>query len=677
MPFSSVRLVPGVNIERTATLLEAGYSQSQLIRFKDSLGQKYGGWQRFIPLTVSGIPRDMHAWEDLNSVTHLAVGTTTKLDVITAGNINDVTPQAITSNFAANFSTVNGSAIVTVLDPNVGTLSTYDAVLFQTPIAIGGLVLSGLYPITAALGATLYTITADTTANATVNNAGTIPSFATVTNDATVTVTLAAHGLSIGSRIVFGVSTTGNGVTIFGLYTVGTVPTANTFTITAANQATATSSFSMNGGLVNAVYSINIGPAATGTGFGIGPFGAGGFGTGSTTSAQTGTPITAVDWTTDNWGQILIAVPQNGGIYAFDPTGGFTNAGLVATAPPFNGGAFISNAQQILVCWASSVEYDIGVQQDPMQVNWSASGDYTNFVPTSENQAGGFRIPIGSTIRGGMAVSNQNLIWTDLDLWAMNYIGPPFVYGFNKIGAGAGLIGSHAAQQLRGGVYWMGPTNFYAYTGSGVQVIPCPVWDAVFQNLNTANAYKIRAMPNTPFNEVGWEYPSANATENDSYVKMNITEPGAPWDYGSLARSAWIDQTVLGMPIGATTGGIIYQHETTPDADGAPLPASFTTGYFMIGDGEDLAFIDQIIPDFKYGTFAGSPTAQIQLTFNVINYPGDTPVSYGPYTFTSTMQYLSVRMRGRQMSMTVQSSDVGSWWRLGRVRYRWAPAGRR
>lgn len=677
MPFSSVRLVAGINLERTPTLLEASYSQSQLIRFKDSLGQKYGGWQKFYPLTVSGVPRDLHAWEDLNSTTHLAVGTTTELGVITSGNINVITPQTITSNFAPNFSTVNTSRLVTVLDANIGTLSAYDSVLYQTPISVGGIILSGLYPITAALGATLYTITADDPATATVNNVGAVPSFATVNNDATVTVTLADHGLSIGSQIVFGAPTTGNGVTITGLYTVGTVPTANTFTITASNQANATSSFSMNGGNVNAIYYINIGPTATGTGFGIGPFGAGGFGTGLPSSGQTGTPITAVDWTTDNWGQILIAAPQNGGVYAFDQTGGFANAGLVATAPPFNGGAFISNAQQILICWASSVEYDIGVQQDPMTVNWSASGDYTNFVPTTENQAGSFRIPIGSTIRGGMAVANQNLIWTDLDLWAMNYIGPPFVYGFNKIGAGAGLIGSHAGQQLRGGVHWMGATNFYAFAGSGVQVIPCPVWDAVFQNINRAVAYKVRAMPNTPFNEAGWEYPSANATENDSYVKMNITEPGAPWDYGLLGRSAWTDQSILGMPIGATSNGIIYQHETTPDADGAPLVASFTTGYFMIAEGEDFAFVDQIIPDFKYGTYSGSPSAQIQLTFNLINYPGDTPRSYGPYTFTSTMQYLSVRFRGRQMSVTISSSDVGSWWRIGRIRYRWQPSGRR
>ncbi len=278
-----------------------------------------------------------------------------------------------------------------------------------------------------------------------------------------------------------------------------------------------------------------------------------------------------------------------------------------------------------------------------------------------------------------MAVQNQNLIWTDLDLWAMNYIGQPFVFGFNKIGSGAGAISSHAMQQLRGNVYWMGQTNFYAYDSGGVHVLPCPGWDFVFQNLTTAaNQYKVRALPNTPFNEVGWAFPSSSSSgECDSYVKFNITEPNSPWDFGTLPRSAWNDQSILGPPIGASSTGIIYQHETTNDADGQPLMCSMTTGYADIAEGQEYTFVDQVIPDFKYGTFTQTTSAQVQLTFNVTNYPGDTPTSYGPYIVNSTTEFITVRFRGRQVSVTVASSDLGSFWRIGRLRYRWAASGRR
>jgi hypothetical protein len=279
----------------------------------------------------------------------------------------------------------------------------------------------------------------------------------------------------------------------------------------------------------------------------------------------------------------------------------------------------------------------------------------------------------------GAAVSNQNLIWTDLDLWAMNFIGYPDTFGFNKIEAGAGACSSHAVLQLRGGVYWMGKSNFYQFAGSGVVVIPCPVWDFVFQRLNLNFVQNVRAMPNTPFNEAGWCFPSTASVsgENDSYVKFNISEPGQPWDYGMLARSAWIDLTVLGPPIGAVPSGVIYSQESGSDAAGQPLVSSFQTGYFVLQEAEEYSYIDQVLPDFIFGESGASPSAQIQMTFLTVNYPGDTPVSYGPYTITQATEYISVRFRARQVAIQIQSSDLGSFWRLGRVRFRFAPSGRR
>jgi hypothetical protein len=650
-----------------------------LIRYRQGLVQKLGGWNVFYS-NVAGTPRDMHAWEDLNQTNHLAVGTTTQLVIITNGHAQDITPQTLKSNFAPNFSTVMNSTTVNVIDPNITNVTIYDSVLFNTPVAIDGIILSGLYPIALATGADSYDITAATPAVAGVSNAGAVPVFTTTSTSAIVSVALAAHGLSVGNTFVFPIPTTGNGVTITGNYAVTAVTDANDFEITVATQATASGSFSMNAGNAQLIYYIAIGPPAPGIGFGLGPFGGGGFGLGGSGSGQqTGTEITATDWTSDNWGEILLACPMGGGVYQFDPTAGFVTAQLVSTAPPFNGGIFVSTSQQILVCWGSTVTESVGIEQDPLTVKWSTVGDYTNFVPLATDQAGSYRISNGSKILGGLSTPNQNLIFTDEDCWAMNYQGPPFVFGFNKIGAGAGLISSHGAMQLRGNVYWMGATNFYSATSNGVAVMPCPVWDFVFQNLNAAFQQNVRAMPNTPFNEAGWAFPSLASVngECDSYVKTNITEPAEPWDYGSLPRSAWIDQTVLGNPMGAVPAGTIYQHETSNDAAGQPLVSSFTTGYFFIAEGEDYAFVDQILPDFKWGFYGAAQTANIQMTFNIVNFPGDTPVQYGPYVVTVNTEILSVRFRGRQMSITVQSSDQGSFWRLGRVRYRYAPSGRR
>ncbi len=677
MPYGSVRLVPGINLEKTPTANEAGISQSQMIRFRDGLAQKYGGWQKFYAFNVAGTPRDLHAWQDLNAGQHLLSGTTSNLSMITSGSLANITPQQLSSNFTPNFSVVAGGTTVTVTDPNISNVTIYDSVMFNTPIVIGSGVISGLFPIVSALGGTGYTIQVPTAFGTTASNTGTLPLFAVTTSSNLVTVTMTAHGIATAGTIAFQKTTTLAGVSIYGIFPIAYIG-ANSFSISAAAVATAAATAFMNNGSASLQYFINIGPAAAGAGYGTGTYGSGGYGTGTVGSDQTGSPITATDWTSDNWGQIALANAMGGPIYQYDPTGGFQTASIIPTAPPFNNGIFVSNTLQILFAWGSTTNATIGQILDPMMIRWSDLSDYTMFTTKTTNQAGSFRIPIGSVIRGGMAMANQNLFWTDLDLWVANYAGYPLVFGFNKIGAGAGLISSHAAQAFRGSVYWMGPSNFYIYSSGSVQVIPCPVWDFVFQNLNTTYQSNVRAMPNTPFNEVGWLFPSSTSSngECDSYVKFNVSEPGRPWDYGSLSRSAWIDQTVLGNPIAATPTGIIYQQEMTNDADGNPITASFTTGYFYIAEGEEFAFVDDILPDMKFGTYAGSQTAQVQISFNVADWPTDTPTVYGPYVMTSTTEHIPVRFRGRLMSITVASSDVGSFWRLGRIKYRWAPAGR-
>jgi hypothetical protein len=680
MPFGSVTLIPGVNVERTPTLNQAGISQSQLVRFKDSLVQKFGGWQKFYPFAVTGVPRALHAWQDLNQVSRLAVGTTSQFSVITNSALAAITPQTKTTNFAPNFTTTLSSPLVEVNDPNIANVTVYDSVFFNTPIAVtgSGIVLSGLYAIEVVTGVTRYQIRAATSATAAVAAVGAVPVFTTSSGSAVVSVALQNHGLAVGGSIAFPIPTTGNGVTVTGSYVAVSITNPNAFTIQVNAKATAGGAFSMNAGLARLVYYISIGPEAGGVGYGVGGYGIGGYGSGTVPASQTGTPIPATDWTIDNWGQLVVACPAGGGLYYWDPTGGFANMSLISSGPTFNSGCFVSTSQQILVAYGTTIKQNIGEVQDPLLVGWSDVRNFFEWRANSATLAGNYRIPNGSEIRGGMATPNQNLIWTDLDLWTMSFIGRAG-FGFNKIGAGAGLASRHAAQPMRGGVRWMGQSNFYSYTSGGVQVIPCPVWDAVFQNINTGFITNVRAMPNTPFNEAGWLYPSRASVsgECDSYVKMNITDPSGPWDYGLLPRSAWMDQSVLGPPIGALPGGVIYQHETTSNADGVPLTSSFTTGYFYLSEGEDFVFVDQVYPDFKWGEFGQGQNAQIQLTFNVVNFPGEVPQTFGPYTVSQATTFVSTRFRGRQCSITVTSSDINSFWRLGKVRYRYSAVGRR
>lgn len=678
MPFGAIRLIPGFNSEETATLNQAGIVSGNLIRWKQGLLEKIGGWVRFYQTAVGSIPRDLHAWQDLSNTDWLSVGSTASLSVIASNALTNITPQTTVTNTAPDFTTSANSAVVQIVDSNISGPTTNNSVFIATPVAIDGLVLQGLYAITANISTHVYQITAASKAVSGVADGGAVATFTTVSGSASVTVTLAKHGLSVGNTFPFLVSTTGNGVTIFGTYVVETVPTADTFTIFAANAATGSGAFSQNSGNVQFTYYIAIGPQASSTPYGSGNYGAGAYGLGVAAPSGQGTPITAVDWTSANWGQILLACPQGGGIYQWTPNSGFQTAQLISTAPIVNQGIFIAMPFQILVAFGSS---KTGAA-NPLQVSWSTVADFTVWTPLTTNSAGNFQIPSGSMCVGGMSVANQQLIWTDIELWSMNFVGQPNVFGFNKLMGGCGLIGGHAMGMLGSTVYWMSQKQFFMLVPGGApRPIPCTVWDYIFQNLDTTNAYKIRCVPNSTFNEIWWHFPSLSGGtgENDSYVKLNPVE--GEWDYGKLpvtGRSAGIDQSVLGTPIMAGVNGVIYQHEQGYDADGVALNPTATSGYAVIGDGEQFSYVDQFIPDFKYGLQGGSSqNANLQITLSSVNYPSDTPVTYGPYTVNSSSPSFMPRLRGRQVAITIAGADAGTFWRIGLNRYRFAPDGRR
>lgn len=128
----------------------------------------------------------------------------------------------------------------------------------------------------------------------------------------------------------------------------------------------------------------------------------------------------------------------------------------------------------------------------------------------------------------------------------------------------------------------------------------------------------------------------------------------------------------------ASPTGAIYQHETTYNADGAAISWAYQTGEFVLAEGRDFPFVDQIWPDFKFETFDGSSTsATIEMTLYGKNYPTDPERTYGPYTVTSSTEYINCRFRNRLMSIKIAGDDLGSFSRLGNVRLRVAPSGRR
>ncbi len=697
MPHASFKLVPGTDTNETPALNEnGGISQTQLIRFfydRNGIGlvQKLGGWTQWASYVFSSIVRALWAWEDLNDNSWLAAATETnqstgsaQLVVITNGITNDITPSYTIANEGnAQFAVTAGSNLIAITDITVTGLTSYDTVFIATQVSIGGLVLFGQYPIDTDgyIAPNVYHIFAtDQLGNpfAATSTTGNfyLPVFSSTSGTNSITVTLPNYTYAVGTTFAILTPTVIGGVTLSGNYIVQSLTDANNFVIFAGGIPSATTSVTMNNNNVAFIYNIGKGAVSSGTGYGVGAYGSGGYGSGTGVAPATGTPIPAVDWTLDNFGQVLIGCAvESKQIVPYQPiyqwTPGLPSATVIPNAPTVNDGVMVAMPQRQIIAWGST---QTGIQ-DPLLINWCDVGNYNQWIALVTNQAGSFRIPKGSRIVGAVQGPQQGIIWTDIDAWSMQYIGPPYVYSFNEIGTGCGLIARKAAASVNGIYYWMGPSQFYMLSGQGVQTLVCSVWDVVFENLNAANLYKIRVAVNSRFNEIQWFYPSASGTgEVDSYVKYN-TELNA-WDYGSLARSAWIDQSVLGPPIGADPNALLlYQHETSNDAAGNAMTSYFQSGYYAIGEGDFKSFIDLVWPDFKWGQYNQAQTANMQISFLVVNFPGETPTVYGPYTVTQATKYFNTRLRGRLVSVLIESSDLGSFWRIGNIRYRYAPDG--
>jgi hypothetical protein len=747
MPFQTVKLLPGVRAEQTPLLLQAGIVQSNNIRWKDGLPEKLGGWQKFYytdpelgpvtPSPLAGPIRELWPWADFISNLHLAAAGDAGLDIVTDGGV-DITPQYIISNISPAFSTTAGSPLVTVdgVDPNL-TTNLVGTLVVDNYVSVGGIILYGPYSIEQINSHTEVVISEDENATATVVLGGAVSTFATNGGSEICTVHLPNHGVSAGQTVTFlpttltGSSAPGNAdIVVAGSYEVRGVVDANNFFIGLAfTPVNSVGPIPENGGNVQLTFWVVQQPLMAGGPYGAGAYGAGFYGAPATEvtpigtansygvgpySAQnyglgavSGTKVTAanlgvptLDWCLTNFGETLIAQPEGGGFFAWTAADGYLTAQPIPQAPAAATGFFLAMPQQQLVAYGASTGSTL--VQDPMLVRWCDNADYTDWTAAVNNQAGSYRLTRGSMIVGALQAPMQAMLWTDIGLWLMTYIGYPDVWGFMEVAQECGLIAKKAAGVCGGQTFWMARDKFWTFLGGQVAPLPCEVWDAVFQNLNLNLLDRIRCSTNAGFDEVWWFYPSIATQEpgalqeNDSWVKFNRVS--GEWDYGTpidvfgdgasggLMISDWIDNNVFGHPISAMTlpGGVTSQlmwQEMGRDADTSAMDWWFRTGLFLLNEGEDFMFVDRCRPDFRYRKF-GDPvtkTAQVQITLysqDESDNPSKPPAVYGPFLCSDSSGPFDPRARGRYFSLKVEGNDLGSFARLGAVKFRFCPDGR-
>jgi len=626
MPLQKFIFNPGINKEGTDYTAEGGWFDGNLVRFRKGLPEKIGGWVKYLTSSIKGKGRKLHAYVTLNGTRIFSVGTTFKLYWQEGDNYNDITPiRSTTSAGDVTFSATNGSSTITVNDTAHGA-DLNDFVTFSGAASLGG-------NVTAAVLNQEYQVTAVTSANA---------------------FTITAKDTD-GNTVTANSSDTGNG----GSSTVGE-------------------------------YQISVGLDVfiDGTGWSAGAWGSGTWGSTSSLAANNQLRL----WSIDNFGEDLIANVRAGGIFYWD----FSTASQRAKAlkdiqnanfvPTVGLQVLVSDIDRhVIVLGADPIEGGSRSEEiDPLLVAFSDQENPFDFEPRATNTAGSLRCSAGSEIIGGLRARQETLIWTDVALYSLQFVGPPNTFGLQLINEGVSLIGPNAAVNSPTGIYWMDKKGFYTYNGSVVP-LPCTVHSFVFDNFNEKQAFQVFGFLNKQFDEVGWFYCTADSVTIDRYVVFNYVE--GTWAIGALSRTAWLDEGIVSFPRAAGFAddrNYIYSHETGHDDDGSPMDNVFIeSADFDIGEGEEFQFIRRFIPDVKFTGDSGD-TQTLNVVLKARDFPGQSLTTDQTTAFTASTTKVDTRARARQAAVRFESDDdadvgtrLGLGFTIGATRLDLQPNGRR
>tara|TARA_R110000822_G_scaffold23016_1_gene71424 strand:+ start:676 stop:2652 length:1977 start_codon:yes stop_codon:yes gene_type:complete len=658
MPIKKLKIEAGVNRENTRYTNEGRWYESDNVRFRQGYPEKIGGWTKLtegsgIYSYVLGYARALLQWTQLSGVKLLGIGTDDKYYIEEGGSFTDITPlrvaaATIDSEPFAMFS-IFGLAILQVHDTAHGAY-VGDYVTFSGADALGGLITAPLL-----------------NKNHKISKLGKVGDSAEDPLD--------YYLINLGPVSITGATGTG-GISVV------------------------------------AAYEIHVsGPSsAVVSGYGGGSWGYGDYGVGIATNVG----IQFRTWNHSNFGQALLASVPYGPIYKWE------NDFATKLLPITGGGAPLTH-NKLLISDTSRFVFVFGVNPygsidlDPMLIRWSSQETFTDWTPLATNSAGSLRLSRGSEIVAVKQSRQEILVWTDAALYSLQFIGGNEGWGAQIVGENITVASNHAIAYANGTAFWMGREKFYSYTGQ-VQTLPCDLRSYVFGNFNDFEYRQVFSGTNEGFNEIWWFYVSEDSDNiieprADKYVIYNYQDN--IWYYGNMERCAWLDAANEGKPIAAKyqtvsptqtvpeginntvpNQGQLLFHEIGVDDDSGDTAIAITSlissSEFDIDDGDRFSFVSKVIPDLNFrGSTSESPSVQMTLTPLHDSGSGyNNPVSVGgdsslPVVRSATApievytKQINLRVRGRQMSIKLESTDAGVHWQLGSPRINIRPDGRR
>lgn len=605
MPLIPLKIPPGSY--RNGTDLDAAgrWRDTNLVRWRDGSLRPVGGWRTRVSSAFASVPRGMLTWEDNSGDRWVAAGTHNSLEIVSASSAtSDITPAALTTGlvdaavntgFGGGF---YGTSFYGTPRPDSGNYSE------ATTWALDNW---GEYLVACnSSDGTLWEWDLDTTVGSELVVNGVFAADSDWTKGTGWTISAGVASFS--------------GSAVADLSQVLTVVSGETYEVTFTL-------IDSSAGEARLVVTTSGGNVFNRT-----------FGTGTHT----------IRFLSDDTSATLKFQPAAAVASAFDVDDVSAKkvpaAVAIANAPVDNLSLMVTEERFL---------FALGAGGSPRKVQWSDREDNTLWTPSATNEAGDIELQTSGQIMAGIRTRGQALILTDVDAHSVSYIGPPFVYGFERVGTACGLIARKAVASTDSGVFWMGPNGFFLYNGTTVQGVPCDVHDYVFSGLNPAQVSKVWAVTIGEQGEVWWFYPSAASNEIDRYVALDFIE--GHWSTGQISRTSGVDRGVFKYPFMGDPSGDLIEHEVGLNYSGASIYAE--TGPISFGNGDQVMDVRSLIPDEQ-------TLGDVRATFKTRFYPTDTERSYGPYAMANPT---SVRFQGRQIRMRVEGTQLADW-RVGTMR---------
>ena len=508
---------PGFNKQVTPTGAEGQWTGGDYVRFRYGTPEKIGGWDQLGEDNLTGAGRALHQFDDNAGIKYAAIGTNRILYVYLGGQFHDIHPIDKTIS-GCDFSTTDGSPVVTITFPTPHGMSEDDIVYLDTVTTLTGSSFAvskfedKKFMATSIPTATTITVTMD--ANETT---GTTSNVGSARAQTYYTVgppnEIGGYGFGTGqwSGTSAGPATTTLATTVNDTITDIVLTSSTAFPssgeiridsedISFTNNDTATGTLSGGAREVNGTTKASHTAGATVTD--ISKYVAWGESSSDDVTLEPGL------WVLDNYGTTLIALIYNGKCFEWDSTIANpteTRATVISGAPTASRHMIVSSVDRHLIFFGTETTIGDITTQDDMFIRWSDQESTSDYTPSAVNTAGTQRLANGSKIMGAIRGRDGLYVWTDNALYLMKFVGQPFTFSFEQVGTNCGLIGKNACVEVDGAAYWMSENGFFQYAGQ-LQTMACLVEDYVYDDINTTSRNLINCGLNNLFGEISWYY---------------------------------------------------------------------------------------------------------------------------------------------------------------------------